>query len=976
MTQIQGRIKTVVDYTEQTSGLGVCCKSDGTKESQLITLNQCNQLGGRWVASSNIDSVVCPQPGERGCCCSCSYTTKNTGTDSDWAHPDHYNIVPIGRLGSPNGLRSDISKCECEYLNGNWSAGSCPEGDSIESAIDRKTRCATDGIEERDDVRWPFACCSCKEDLAGNLIRDCTSVCSSADCLELQNAYYPENDNCAGEYDVFRICDYPTLAGREAKLCSQSGPILPGSVFDGVIQREDDGDGDVIPFTTTTTTTTPPPPTTTPETGDWVPSDLGSDLIAWYRPEEIPFNETSGVWTNQSSRGANNSLTQFQNDHKPTSIRINLGKNEYEHGYFCGPMPETTEPWPDSGIPVDSWYFRGSQIAGGDGNWAGDYNLNSYFETFGNNASGFDIEKNKDYVVVAVHQSLFQSGIQPLLDPSDPTGEGFYLGEFNLDNGTIFSLGSKSEDGPNTSGKNFTSFKANHSVADSLDFYTTQTRAIAVIGQDEYGFGNSNGSFLQAETVIDPQPRFTIWHMRQSKDVRDVTSRGEGTNLSSVPRHRMEIKQIGCNGVVLSTTSGDYRLSDAQGTKVDYENTNTKPLVAAERIVSQAADVVNYAHINLMELFVIKISTPTTVIDPSTGQPAVETIQVLTDEVMDDIIRYLKTKYVPMRTAGAGLPQSVTAPLNTDRRERTPLDYGQLLAESSDSSACCTLNTTTNKFECSMQGRAQCEARNGFYSIPSETSGPILCSDVKCPDAPTVDARGNVIPPSIKTSDLPEPGSMYAGGVYIGNFQPGVSTAYVNLETGASVREKTVTLDGPGQRRKWALIVCPSDLGDEFGVQNLVYQHTSTSENIPQELTSTYDGLFNTFGDGGKKLSPNTHLYRQIRNFNRFGFSDWYLPSIQELGYITATQKDLNFGVNLARYSQNQQKLSANEAYLSSTRKNRTSANKRQLKYPAANLVYGMLIGNKFGPLNGFTVLTGLDNMFRVRLVRRIYVED
>ena len=135
MTQIQGRIKTVVDYSEQNSALGVCCKPDGTKESQLKSLNECNQLGGKWVASSNIDSVVCPQPGERGCCCSCSYTTKNTGTDSDWTHPDHYNIIPIGRLGSPNGLRGDISKCECEYLNGNWSAGSCPEGDSIESAI-------------------------------------------------------------------------------------------------------------------------------------------------------------------------------------------------------------------------------------------------------------------------------------------------------------------------------------------------------------------------------------------------------------------------------------------------------------------------------------------------------------------------------------------------------------------------------------------------------------------------------------------------------------------------------------------------------------------------------------------------------------------------------------------------------------------------------------------------------------------------
>ena len=239
MTQIRGRIKTIVDYNTLNVGLGVCCKADGTKHDELKSLNECNKLGGKWINSTNIDSVTCPQPGERGCCCSCSYTTKNTGTSEDWTHPSHYSIVPIGRLGSPNGLKNDISKCECEYLNGNWSSGSCPSGDSVESAIDRQARCATDGIQERNDVRWPFACCSCKEDSQGNLVRDCTSVCSSEECLELQNAYYPDNQNCAGEFDIFTICDYSTLQGREPKFCSQSGPILPDSIFDGVIVPEE-----------------------------------------------------------------------------------------------------------------------------------------------------------------------------------------------------------------------------------------------------------------------------------------------------------------------------------------------------------------------------------------------------------------------------------------------------------------------------------------------------------------------------------------------------------------------------------------------------------------------------------------------------------------------------------------------------------------------------------------------------------------
>ena len=690
-------------------------------------------------------------------------------------------------------------------------------------------------------------------------------------------------------------------------------------------------------------------------------------MVAWYRPEDITSSTT--IWNNSSSRGGVVSLLSAGQGQRPEPLvgnnRIELGQNEYDLGYFCGALPEQLVAWPSSGVPINSFYYRGNVPAG---DWAGDYDLNSYHKPL--ESSHFRIEKNKDYVVVAVHQSIFQSGIQPLND----TGPvGFYLGDYaEMADGSILSIGQQQFQA-NTDGSQFTSFRAQHAIADSLPFYSSETNAKSRIGTGIY---EPSGSFLQAETTIDPQVRFTIWHMRQSPDVRDITSEGDGTNLSTIPQHHISIKQLACNGNVISNIPADYRLTDGEGAKVAYENLHPTVRVGSEVVVPGAAE--NYSHINLIELFVIKKDTGIPVNDPTTGN-YIGDIRVVSEQTIEDIILYLKTKYPMMNGSSAIAPGAARAGgegvINL-RKEGDAVTYGQILYDYPDSSSCCILNKETNEFECSNLARAQCEARNGFYNIPSDIDGPVLCSNTVCPDAPTVDDLGIVTPPSIKSSSLPEEGKLFAGGVYIGTFQSGISKALVNLETGASSYRKTVSVDGPGDKRKWALILCPSDLGNEFGVHNLVYQHTTTSEKIEQEKTSTFDGLYNTYGKNGDKVAPQTHLYRQIRNFNRFGFSDWYLPSIEELGFIAAQQLNIDFGVNILRYSQNQSKLGANEAYLSSSRKLRKNKNKRETTYPAANLVYASLIGDYLGPLNGFTVLTGLDNMFRVRLVRRIYVED
>mgnify|MGYP003120431204 CR=1 FL=1 len=201
MSQVRGRIKTVVNYDDQITVTGTCCAADGTKS--VKTFDKCSAEGGRWVPVLPVELVECPQLSERGCCCSCAYTTKNTGTPEDWAHPDHGENLVGGRFSSSNGTKDNVSRCECEYNRGNFLLGDCPEpGTSI------ATLCETDGVEGRDDVRWPFSCCHCDTDADGYLFRNCSNVCNSEDCLEFTQAY-SDNPDCASEFDPFKICDYP-----------------------------------------------------------------------------------------------------------------------------------------------------------------------------------------------------------------------------------------------------------------------------------------------------------------------------------------------------------------------------------------------------------------------------------------------------------------------------------------------------------------------------------------------------------------------------------------------------------------------------------------------------------------------------------------------------------------------------------------------------------------------------------------------
>ena len=110
---------------------------------------------------------------------------------------------------------------------------------------------------------------------------------------------------------------------------------------------------------------------------------------------------------------------------------------------------------------------------------------------------------------------------------------------------------------------------------------------------------------------------------------------------------------------------------------------------------------------------------------------------------------------------------------------------------------------------------------------------------------------------------LPSSKEMYQGGLYVGVFEPGVSTVLGNANTGTAQTYKSVkNKNGTGVKR-WVLILAPEDI-----TVNMLKMYNKN--------TSNYDGFYNM----NKTNIPN------ITGININGFKDWYIPSKQELEFI------------------------------------------------------------------------------------------
>jgi hypothetical protein len=183
--QFRSRIKPAFDYSDKLNSYGVCCGTTGADNKTIKSFTECFNEGGYFIPTldGNADSVSCPDRDTRlGCCCACSYVT-----------PGELNQIPTvdnnGNTSTPylaSGTTSNVSKCECDRVNGKWTEGTCP----TLTSDNWQTQCLN---ASRLDARAPRSCCHLEfdEDTGWPTSITCKDVCSSRDCALLGTETYP-----------------------------------------------------------------------------------------------------------------------------------------------------------------------------------------------------------------------------------------------------------------------------------------------------------------------------------------------------------------------------------------------------------------------------------------------------------------------------------------------------------------------------------------------------------------------------------------------------------------------------------------------------------------------------------------------------------------------------------------------------------------------------------------------------------------
>ena len=241
--------RSTIEYADRMDTKGCCCVLG--ENPQYVSFSECVALNGYFTVSTSENCILeypCPDFGDLGCCCACSYVDNL----NDWIEDSDQELV---------GPQDNVTPCDCTLKGGSWYNGPCSDFDGTQYG--RQTLCfAQEGTSPGDagDVRWPHACCYVDQETNETV---CVNVCSADDCNYPESAYYIDGRVCnfigpdgqppaqcyegllhlpRGEEEQTSSCVFPTRTGYACKMTNET---ICRDNFDGFYAGYDE-DGNSI----------------------------------------------------------------------------------------------------------------------------------------------------------------------------------------------------------------------------------------------------------------------------------------------------------------------------------------------------------------------------------------------------------------------------------------------------------------------------------------------------------------------------------------------------------------------------------------------------------------------------------------------------------------------------------------------------------------------------------------------------------
>jgi len=207
--QFRSRIRSTFDYGAELKQSGKCCFPDGTSEN--ITFFECFSRSGTFF--TDVDAP-CPTEADKGYCCACSYLSASQKEEVINNLPYTTNNPFFNGIF---GIESDVTKCECDRIGGNWNKI------NSSSTLCRKP-VIIDGNSYTVDARIPNACCSFIIQEGSPVGVTCQNVCNPRDCANLAISDSGPNDPFKDTtFTANKTCRKQIVAGINPVDCETSG---------------------------------------------------------------------------------------------------------------------------------------------------------------------------------------------------------------------------------------------------------------------------------------------------------------------------------------------------------------------------------------------------------------------------------------------------------------------------------------------------------------------------------------------------------------------------------------------------------------------------------------------------------------------------------------------------------------------------------------------------------------------------------